>query len=728
MNGTAQTLHGELLNLEAIAHELRHESHNLLHHPQLLWQQLHNRLQWLEGSELLTERFVSQLEREVESRRSSERDGWLRLLTRFRESRALVRTLPGHEGLVSGCAFSPDGKLIVSSSWDNTLKVWQSETGREIRTLHGHKDQVTSCDVSPDGRLIASSSYDKTIILWRVDRLEKVRVLTGHEGMVNGCAFSPDGRVLASVGEDRTTRLWDVNTGGELKVARGLSHPSITFSPDGRQLLLGSKLWTSTLSQKLKDFDDGRGYAGSAVFSPDGQLVATSDPRGTVVVWDSVSGALITTLSGHRDPVNACAFSPDGEFLLSAAGARIRERESGLILWKTGTWEELGHLQGHSGGVEFCAFSPEGDVVASASADGSLKFWRTALVNPPSEEEIPDFAYKGCFSPAAESLLCGYRNDGLILRDVVTGEVRGSFTGHHSGVYDCVFSPQGDRVLSASADDTMRLWDSETMQTIHALVGEDAPEFEHFHSCTFSPDGDLVAAVLRYAGAHRLHIWRAATGEELMNGDANGEPESFTPDFPCRFSPDGELFVTGSNACMILRDPNTGEDIIDNMGGCSGAYAFSPDGVLLAQADLEGQVEVFMVNDLLEGDWEEIVLEGNGHVVESCTFSPDGGLLASGDRGGILRVWNVRSRETVWSTRAHSGSVSACEFSPDGGLLMSAGDDHGVRIWRATRPFEEGAFFCLGAATRAEFSQSGSHLCLTDSGGNLYLLELRDFR
>jgi WD40 repeat protein len=716
-----------LQTLEAVARELRRESHNLVHHPHLLWQQLCNRLQWLSGGGELDDSFVSRFASECEDRRSSPGNRWLKLLTRFRESRALVRTLPGHDGLVSCCAFSPDGKLLVSSSWDNTLKVWKCDTGGEIATLRGHEDQVTSCDVSPDGRLVASSSYDETIIIWRLDALQSVRVLRGHKGRVLYCAFSPDGKVLASVGEDSTARLWDVDTGRELRVAKGLGLcKSVTFSPDGRQVLLGASLWASTLTRRLKTFQTLRD-SGAACFSPDGRLIARGCLEGTVAVWDAASGEQIADLSGHQDLVNACAFSPDGETLVSASGGRFSERESKLILWEVGTWQKLAHLHGHTGAVESCAFSPTGDVLASASADGSLKFWQPEVDGHAREENIPDYVYTASFSPNGESLLCGYRNEGLVLRDAASGELRASLAGHRGGVYRCVYSPQGDCILSASGDGTLRLWDADTMQETRVLVAEDDPEFDRFHSCTFSPDGELIAAVLRYAGAHMLHIWRKATGEELLNEDADGEPESFAADFPCGFSPDGTLFVSGSHKRMILRDPATGEDIIDNMGSCSGAYSFSPDGKLLAQADQEKKLEVFVISDLLEGDWEEIVLEEHEHPVESCAFSPDGGLLASGDRGGVLGVWNVRSRTHMWSARAHSASVSGCWFSPDGRLLVSAGHDKAVRIWRAAEPVEEGAFFCLGAGARVAFSRGGRRLCCTDDGGNLYLLELLGF-
>jgi WD40 repeat protein len=78
----------------------------------------------------------------------------------------MLRSLNGHSFYVSGCAFSPDGKLIVSASWDRTLKVWEAHTGALLRSLEGHSSSVTGCAFSPDGKLIVSASWDRTLRVW----------------------------------------------------------------------------------------------------------------------------------------------------------------------------------------------------------------------------------------------------------------------------------------------------------------------------------------------------------------------------------------------------------------------------------------------------------------------------------------------------------------------------------------------------------------------------------
>ena len=122
--------------------------HVLRRDPGLLWQQLHNRLQWED------EPVVALLAPEYERRSAPGAAPWFRTRTRSRESEALIRTLEGHTGVVNACAYSPDGARVVSASSDGTLKLWDAETGQEICTFDGHSSWVYACAFSPDGRRV----------------------------------------------------------------------------------------------------------------------------------------------------------------------------------------------------------------------------------------------------------------------------------------------------------------------------------------------------------------------------------------------------------------------------------------------------------------------------------------------------------------------------------------------------------------------------------------------
>jgi WD40 repeat protein len=125
-----------------------------------------------------------------------------------------LATLRGHDGPVVDCAFSPDASTIVSASWDSTVKLWDVATGSVRATLHGHSEGATSCAISPDGSFVASGSVDSTVVLFDTE-MGQLRASDGHDGPVLGCAFGPDASFVASAGADATLRLWDVPGGHE---------------------------------------------------------------------------------------------------------------------------------------------------------------------------------------------------------------------------------------------------------------------------------------------------------------------------------------------------------------------------------------------------------------------------------------------------------------------------------------------------------------------------------
>src|SRR5712671_3511287 len=214
----------------------------------------------------------------------------------------------GHSKVVSCVGFSPDGSRIVSGSSDNTIRLWDAETGDPIgKPLEGHSSDVDSVGFSPDGSRIVSGSSDNTIRLWDAETGDPIgKPLEGHSSLVDSVAFSPDGSRIVSGSWDNTIRLWDAETGDAIgKPLEGHSSyvNSVAFSPDGSRIVSGSfdntiRLWDAETGDAIgKPLEGHPRLVNSVAFSRDGSRIVSGSSDNTIRLWDAEVSDIVSTSS-----------------------------------------------------------------------------------------------------------------------------------------------------------------------------------------------------------------------------------------------------------------------------------------------------------------------------------------------------------------------------------------------------------------------------------------------
>jgi hypothetical protein len=240
-------------------------------------------------------------------------------------------------GNVNAVAFTQNGNRLFAAGGQPALSgevrewnVWETNlTHSLIRSFVAHKDAIYSMAISPDDKLLATGSYDQKIKLWDVETGKEIRTLSGHNGCIFGLAFRPDGKILASASADRTVKLWDVASGDRRDT---LSQPlkevyAVVFSPDGKCLAAGGtdnriRIWeisdsaAETTNPLLFSKFAHDGTILRLAFSPDGEALASTADDRTIKLWDAHEMHMRHVLEGQPDWPTALAFTKDSTIVV----------------------------------------------------------------------------------------------------------------------------------------------------------------------------------------------------------------------------------------------------------------------------------------------------------------------------------------------------------------------------------------------------------------------------
>lgn len=298
--------------------------------------------------------------------------------------------------------------------------------------------------------------------------LQDVR-MDGIEGAdINGVAYDGAGGRLVTVSDDGQARLWDARTGVGLGTFDDHENWvwAADFSPTGDQVVTASRdltarIWDTSSREQRLVLEGHTASVYDAKFSPDGGTVATGSGDHIVRLFNAETGDLIRNLQRHQDDVRSVAFSPDGQWLASASA------DGTVVLWNRSRGAFQRTIGRGNAAWNDVVFSSDGRLIGAVNDDGDVRIW-TVSGNSVMRASVPGRAYGLAF---ADDRIAVGSSDGLVrLFDISSGALLVETQGHGDAVRDVDADPSGGYFVSASRDNTARIWSAVTGEEVQ-IVG-----------------------------------------------------------------------------------------------------------------------------------------------------------------------------------------------------------------------------------------------------------------
>ncbi len=287
-----------------------------------------------------------------------------------------ILKLLGHCGWCKTIDVAEDGTRAISGSDDDTIRVWDLTTGKEVAKLDGHEHDVNCVVFSPAGNTALSGSSDTTARLWDLDAGTEIRQFKGHSNIVTCVAFAPGGARVATGSYDGTVRIWDALTGKELQKLGGDLDvvKCIAYSPEGDMLVSAGKdklitLWRLRDGTAIRKFSGHQKEITGIEISPDGSRILSVSRDLTIRLWDLGSGDELKCMVGHGNWIQKAVFLGLDKAMSGGLDKTIR-------VWNLDEGKELRSFTIGTYGMFSLDFSKEGDKALTGSDDFALRLWK----------------------------------------------------------------------------------------------------------------------------------------------------------------------------------------------------------------------------------------------------------------------------------------------------------------------------------------------------------------
>ena len=561
---------------------------------------------------------------------------------------------------VDAVRFSGDGEYVVLKHLEeNQISRWQGSPSsfQFVETVDGEDAEILTASSSQDGTLALSTVLSDTV--------HHAQVWSVADGALLHTFAADEGGAWLSAGQLSADNILFGNVMVQDEVANVVIRP--LPAPHLQQR------WTLPVLPTVESW----------ALSPNGRFLLSDLGEGQLGVWETTSGELLTQLPLQNTSAITHIVFADNGFWVAVAQA------GGQVQWWALNADGLPQgepllLAGHRGKLEALHFAPDGTQLALVSAKGLLEFVNTAV--PDQIVTIADYTTDTiqslAFSEDGNRLAVG-REDGQVHLWQVENQLRQQILPNHQGGVDSVaFAPSsqllatgvGERVSDLSFDDTVRLWEDDTIAQQFGGEQEEVIGCSFFkNSVAFAPDGAVLAA-----GSHdfTIHLWDVASGEPLrkLAGHTDGVLD-------VTFSPDGALLASASlDGTVGIWQWRTGALLHRWPIPPSGltAVSFSPAGSLLVVGALTGKLYLW---DVAQGELLR-TFDGEMNQMGDVIFVGNGRFVAAGANLTDLQLWDVTTGEIAHTVTGHTAELRAVAYFPEEKILLSGADDGLIHAWQ----------------------------------------------
>jgi eukaryotic-like serine/threonine-protein kinase len=636
-----------------------------------------------------------------------------------------------HGDVVNAACFSPDGTRVATASRDGTARVWDSVTGAPVTPPLPHQASVTTLRFSPDSSKLATGGAGKMACIWDPVSGHALTPPLQHSGAVVSLAFSVDGKLIATGSEDATAVVWHADTGKPLiaPLVHSNGVRAIAFSSDGKWLVSGAGnfayVWDIENGRQQRMLNAGN-TVHSARFSSDGQRILTASAPGLASVWEAATGkrgrSFGFTYSADSFPESATAAAAGAGAVEGATyGAEFSPEEARIAVggsanfarvWDIGTGQTITPLMQHRGSVNGIRFSPDGWLILTASQDGTARVWDAESGKAVSEPLYHSGSVISAeFSPNAQRVLT--LSDGAnaaFLWELRRGQPAGVELPHYFGVAFARFSPDGRQAATASWDNQIRIWDTQTGQPVAETLFHSP---QHMTSLSYSGDGRCILASSYYGLAR---VWDSQTGAEICPPLRHWDADSFRDGkavYAAAFSSDGTRIITASadGTARVWNASNGMQLLTLRHEGAVWAAKFSPDDRHILTCSDDRTARMW---DALDG--RLIFQLTHRAAVLSAEFSRDGSTIVTAS-GEVAQRWDARIGQRLGSPMSHKDAVLSASFSPDGWKVLTRSGNT-AHLWDLRQNGESVVLQHGGAIASAVFSSDGRRILTASLGGS----------